>query len=70
MDIKFNLISDIYNFIRIAQHHATDVRLQQDGYLVDGKSILGIFALDLMRPVRCLVDDGNYEAFDAFVNKM
>jgi hypothetical protein len=44
MDIRLVLISDIYDFIDIAQKHPSEVRLFQGNYSVDGKSILGIFA--------------------------
>ena len=70
MDIKLTLISDIYDFLEIAQKHPSDVRLYQHNYSVDGKSILGILALNLKEPFLCLTDDGIYSDFKAFVNKM
>ena len=70
MDIKLTLISDIYDFINVAQQHPSEVRLQQDNYLVDGKSILGIFALDLRKTIKCITEDGVYSDFDRFVNKV
>lgn len=70
MDIKLTLISDIYDFIEIAQKHPSGVRLCQDNYLVDGKSILGILTLDLRRPVLCLTEDEIYSDFEEFVNEL
>ena len=70
MDIKLVLISDIYDFIDIAQKHPSEVRLSQGNYSVDGKSILGIFVLNLREPIRCIIEDGDYSDFERFVNKM
>lgn len=66
MDIKLHLVADVYDFIEAAQKHPSDVRLSQGTYAVDGKSILGVFALNLREPVRCSVADGNYDDFKRF----
>ena len=70
MDIKLTLISDIYDFIEIAQKHPSEIRLTQGNYSVDGKSMLGVLVLDLREPIRCDVLDGDYRDFERFVNKM
>lgn len=70
MDIKLTLISDIYDFLEIAQKHPSEVKLFQGNYSVDGKSILGVFALNLKEKFLCVAGDGNYEDFKEFVNKM
>ena len=70
MDINLRLISDVYDFIDITQKHPSKVRLSQGGYTVDGKSIMGIFALNLRNPINCEVEDGNYSEFERFVNKL
>ena len=70
MEIKLTLITDIYDFIEAAQKHPSDVGLLQDGYAVDGKSILGVFALNLKEPFFCIAEDGNYRDFERFVNKL
>ena len=70
MDIKLTLITDIYDFLEIAQKHPTEVKLFQGNYSVDGKSILGVLALNLKDKFTCVVGDGNYDDFKEFVNKM
>lgn len=70
MDIKLTLISDIYDFLEIAQKHPSEVRLRQGNYSVDGKSILGVFALNLKEKFQCITDDEVYSDFEEFVNKM
>ena len=70
MNIKLTLISDIYDFLEIAQNHPSEVKLFQGNYSVDGKSILGVLALNLKEKFWCHTEDGNYDDFKAFVNKM
>lgn len=70
MDIKLTLITEIYDFLEVVQKHPSDVMLFQGNYLVDGKSILGVFALNLKEKFSCVVADGNYDDFKRFVNKM
>lgn len=70
MDIKLTLISDIYNFLEVAQKHPSGVKLYQGNYSVDGKSILGVLALNLKEKFACITEDGNYDDFKEFVNKM
>lgn len=69
MDIKLHFVSDVYDFIEVAQKHTSDVSLSQGTYAVDGKSILGVFALNLRESVRCNVADGDYSDFERFANQ-
>ena len=66
MNIKLNLVSDVYAFIAAAQKHPSEVILSQGNYIVDGKSILGVFALNLIESVQCNVADGDYGDFERF----
>ena len=70
MNIKLVLVSDIYKLIETAQKHPSEVRLSQGNYSVDGKSVLGVFVLNLREPIECIVEDGDYSDFEKFVNKM
>ena len=70
MNIKLTLITDIYDFLEIAQKHPSEVNLSQGSYSVDGKSILGVFALNLKEEFSCHTADGNYADFEEFVNKL
>lgn len=50
-EVFFQTMSDIQNFNKIAFRCDYDVDLQQGKYLVDAKSIMGIFSLDLSKPL-------------------
>ena len=70
MDIKLTLVTDIYDFIEVVQKHPSEVKLTQGDYIIDGKSVLGVFTLNLKEKFLCVTEDGNYSDFEAFVNKM
>ena len=70
MDIKLTLVTDIYDFLEVVQKHPSGVKLFQNNYSVDGKSILGVFALNLREKFFCVTEDGNYDDFEKFVNKL
>ena len=62
---KFNTAKD---FVRVAEGKACIVALESNcgKWKVDGKSIMGIFSLDLSKPVKLIVEDNDYAAFDRF----
>ena len=50
-EVFFQTMSDIQNFNKTAFRCDYDVDLQQRKYLVDAKSIMGIFSMDVGRPL-------------------
>ena len=51
-DIILNSINDVKNFVNIVNTYDFDIDLISDRYVVDAKSIMGIFSLDLMNPIQ------------------
>ena len=51
MKIKLVTIADVQNFVAANIRSNVDITLRSGKYVVDGKSILGIFSLDLMQPI-------------------
>lgn len=47
MKINLNKYNDVKEFIKLAQNSEAEIALKSGKYIVDGKSILGIFSLDL-----------------------
>ena len=66
MKIKFVNIPDVYNFVKKATEHNGEVHLRSGNYNVDGKSILGVFSLDLLHELELNVENGDYSAFEEF----
>lgn len=49
--IKLSTIVDVRDFVNAVVSFGGDVDLSSGRYVVDGKSIMGIFSLDLLNPI-------------------
>ncbi len=65
--ILLSSINDVKNFVNIVSKYNFDVDLTSGRYVVDAKSIMGIFSLDLSSSIR--VDVHSDEA-DDFIEEM
>ena len=52
LNIQLKEINDVYKLVNILIGFEGDVDLESGKYKVDGKSILGIFSLDLRQPIK------------------
>lgn len=50
--IQLTSVSDIKAFVNAASHLDCDVDVSCGRYLVDGKSIMGLFSIDLSEPIQ------------------
>ncbi len=60
------LLSDIETvkkFVSIVSTYDFDVTLHSEKYIINGKSIMGIFSLDLSKPVKLVVEEKCPEKF-------
>lgn len=57
LNIKLKEINDVYKLVNILVGFEGDVDLESGKYKVDGKSILGIFSLDLRQPIKLTYDN-------------
>ena len=53
--IRLVTIADLYNFVAIAGKYDFDIELKSGRYTVDGKSIMGIYSLDLQSPIEMII---------------
>ena len=53
-------------FVELTSSKSCFCLLKSGRYTVDAKSILGIFSLDLSKPVLLEVEDGDYSMFESF----
>ncbi len=51
VNIKLSLTENVKAFVNIVSKHSYDIDLRAGRHVVDAKSILGIFSLDLSKPV-------------------
>ena len=62
-NVMLNTIDAVKNFVNIVMRYPFDVDLISGRYSVDAKSIMGIFSLDLSKPVQMVVHSGDCAAF-------
>ena len=51
MKIRLTTIIDVRDFVNTVAKSDVDIDLTSGRYVVDGKSIMGIFSLDLLSPI-------------------
>lgn len=62
-NILLKTINDVKNFVNIVGKYDFDVDLSSGRYVVDAKSIMGIFSLDLTKPIKVDIYGENYQKF-------
>lgn len=63
--IRLSSIESVRNFVDVVRKYDMDIDLSSGRYLVDAKSIMGIFSLDLMNPIKLTAhSDDCAELFD------
>ena len=72
--IMLNTINDVKDFVNIVSKYDFDVDLISGRYAIDAKSIMGIFSLDLSKPIDLNIHaDGNVDeilaALDSYIIK-
>ncbi len=68
-DMVLSSINDVKDFVNIVSRFDFDVDLTSGRYVVDAKSIMGIFSLDLSKPIKVEVHDDNCDEFLTLVKK-
>ena len=73
VNIRLSTIQDIRDFVEIVSKEDADIDLCSGRYVVDGKSIMGIFSLDLLNPIKLTVHSDEtgslLEDLDRFIVK-
>jgi phosphotransferase system HPr-like phosphotransfer protein len=71
--IMLSTIRDVQNFVAIATGYEGEIDLSSGRYVVDAKSIIGIFSLDLLSPITLTIHSGDADkllkAIDAYIVK-
>jgi len=52
LEIMLGSITDVKDFVNAVSKYENDVDLTSGRYVVDAKSIMGIFSLDLSKPIK------------------
>jgi len=62
-NISLKSITDVKDFVNIVNRYDFDVDLASGRYVVDAKSIMGIFSLDLSKPIKVEVQSEDCAKF-------
>ena len=62
-------INDVKEFVNIVMRYDFDIDLVSGRYAVDAKSIMGIFSLDLSKPIQLNAHTDDADAFLKDINK-
>lgn len=65
--ILLSSINDVKKFVNLVSKYDFDVDLVSDRYVVDAKSIMGIFSLDLSKEIKVQIHS---DACDEFVSEL
>ena len=61
--ILLSSIEAVKKFVTLANSYNFPINLATDRYKIDAKSIMGIFSLDLSKPLKIEVDSSNADDF-------
>ncbi|MDP4118538.1 MAG: HPr family phosphocarrier protein [Bacillota bacterium] len=64
-EINLSSINHVKEFVNLVNRYDFDVDLSSGRYIVDAKSIMGIFSLDLSQPITVNVHSENADEFIA-----
>ena len=71
VNIKLPTIEAVQNFVDIVSNFDEDISLSSGRYIVDAKSIMGIFSLDLRMPICMTVNSSSperiFEAVERYI---
>ncbi len=72
IQISLQMATQVKKFVNIVQSYPFEIDLRSDRYLVDAKSVLGIFSLDLSRPVNVEIHcpPENQDQCDELINAL
>ena len=69
VQIRLSLVENLNKFVHIVSHYPFEMDLRAGRHVVDAKSILGIFSLDLSKPITMDVYDDNCDDLIADILK-
>ena len=67
--ISLQMAQNVKDFVNIVQEYPYEIDLKSEKYVVDAKSILGIFSLDLSKPVTVEIHSDNCDDLIAALKK-
>lgn len=72
VNISIPSIDDVKEFVNVACRHKCTATLTSDRYTVDAKSIMGVFSLDVSKPIKLRLESNSPNTDDCldFLNNI
>lgn len=70
LDVSLNTINKVKKFINITNDFDCAIDVSQSRYIVDGRSIMGIFSLNLTNTVTVEIESDDEKEIDRFIKVM
>lgn len=68
--VSLNTIQKVKDFVNIIDKFESDVDIEQGKYVINAKSIMAIFSLNLLEPMVAKMDSENEEEMESFIRVM
>ena len=62
-NLSLNCINDVKDFVNTVSKYDFEIDLTSGRYVVDAKSIMGIFSLDLSKPIKAEIHSDDCDKF-------
>ncbi|PWM24074.1 MAG: serine kinase [Clostridiales bacterium] len=62
--IRLNTINDVRKLVSVVEKYPFSVDLSEGRYIVDAKSLMGIFSLDLLQPIKLIAEKDDPQLFE------
>ena len=62
--IKLQTINDVRKLVSVVEKYPFSVDLSEGRYLVDAKSLMGIFSPDLLQPIKLIAEKDDPNLFE------
>lgn len=70
IEICLNTIDKVKNFVSKALKFVSEIDVVSGKYVVNGKSMIGVFSLNLLEPVYVVIHSSAEEEINKFVKEM
>lgn len=68
-EVEFKTIQDVQSFVKFVSKFSDEYYLNSGRYIINAKSIMGIYSLDLSKPIRLVSTKENNDEISKDFNK-
>lgn len=70
MNVKLNSVDKVKSFVDIVSRYPVDMDLVNGRYVIDAKSIMGIFSLDLSKTLELTINSSDSKLCDSIMKSV